>query len=189
MHASHAEPLAQRNGRAASHSFWEGALAEHGPWLKQVIRLRVGEPQAVDEIWQEIACHAIGRSGLQFPTNVAAWLYRTAVRQALLFRRKAGRQRKLLERYGHRANSSTSDSCPLSWLMATERHAMVRAALDRLPVRDAQVLVLKYSEDRTYQEIATHLGASASAIEARLHRARQRLRNSLVQLDPREDDK
>src|SRR4051812_6962647 len=98
MHASHAEPLAQRNGRAASQGFWDRALAEHGRWLRQVIRLRVGEPQAVEEVWQEIACHAIGRVALPLPVNVAAWLYRTAVRQALLFRRKAGRQRKLIAR-------------------------------------------------------------------------------------------
>ena len=54
-----------------------------------IVGWRVGEPQAVDEVWQEIACHAIGRVALPVPVNVAAWLYRTAVRQALLFRRKA----------------------------------------------------------------------------------------------------
>ena len=59
----------------------------------------------------------------------------------------------------------------------------VRAAMSRLPKRDAEILMLKYNEDWSYQAIAEHLGISHSAVEARLHRARQRLRTELAALD------
>ena len=55
----------------------------------------------------------------------------------------------------------------------------VREAMLRLPKRDAEILLLKYEEDWSYQALADHLGISHSAVEARLHRARQRLRDEL----------
>jgi RNA polymerase sigma-70 factor (ECF subfamily) len=63
----------------------------------------------------------------------------------------------------------------------------VRQALSRLPPRDADVLVLKYTEQWSYRDLAAHLGTTESAIEARLHRARQRLREQLTRLRLDED--
>jgi RNA polymerase sigma-70 factor (ECF subfamily) len=61
---------------------------------------------------------------------------------------------------------------------------MVRQALDRLPRRDAEILLLKYTEDWSYRQVAEHLGLSTSAVEARLHRARRKMRRVLARLDP-----
>ena len=69
---------------------------------------------------------------------------------------------------------------PLDWLLQTERREMVRAALELLPRRDAEILLLKYTENWSYRELAAHLGVSESAIETRLHRARERLRAALA---------
>jgi len=41
-------------------------------------------------------------------------------------------------------------------------------------------LLLKYTENWSYQQIAAHLGISHSAVEARLHRARRKLRAELA---------
>jgi len=64
--------------------------------------------------------------------------------------------------------------------MADERRRMVRVALEKLPPRDAEILMLKYTENWNYHQIARQLGISHSAVEARLHRARQRLRVELA---------
>jgi RNA polymerase sigma-70 factor (ECF subfamily) len=53
----------------------------------------------------------------------------------------------------------------------------------RVPKRDAELLMLKYTEDWSYRQLAEHLGVSESAIEARLHRARQRLRTELAAME------
>ena len=44
------------------------------------------------------------------------------------------------------------------------------------------MLLLKYTENWSYRELALHLGVSLSAVESRLYRARERLRHELVQL-------
>jgi RNA polymerase sigma-70 factor (ECF subfamily) len=73
---------------------------------------------------------------------------------------------------------------PLDWLLADERKTLVRKALARLPRRDAEILLLKYTEDWSYRELADHLGLTTSAVEARLHRAREKMRMALCAVDP-----
>ena len=166
---------------------WQQVLAEHERWLRTVIYTRVGEPQAVEEVLQEVSLAAVRQKApISDPTKVSAWLYRLAVMQTLLYRRKQGRRRKLIDRYAQRNRPSEGDNRqpePLGWLLSEERREKVRAALKRLPARDAEILLLKYTEDWSYRELAERLGVSESAVEARLHRARQRLRVELTSLD------
>lgn len=165
---------------------WSAALAEHDRWLRTIVYARVGEPQAVDEVMQEVALAAVRqKSPLLDPSKVAPWLYRLAVTQSLLYRRKQGRQRKLTGNYAERVRPSeaSAEGDPLGWLLADERRQRVRQALERLGRRDAEILLLKYTEDWSYQELAARLGVTVSAIQARLHRARQRLRDELTALE------
>jgi RNA polymerase sigma factor (sigma-70 family) len=164
---------------------WPQVLAEHDRWLRTVILARVGEPGAVDEVFQEVSLAAVRqKTPLRDPNRVAPWLYRIAVRQSLMYRRRRGRQRNLEKRYADQVvepDRSSRQVDPLDWLLADERRRLVREALETLSPRDTEILLLKYSEGWTYHELAEHLGVSHSAVEARLHRARGRLRKKLTQ--------
>jgi RNA polymerase sigma-70 factor (ECF subfamily) len=163
---------------------WGSALATHERWLRTAVLARLGEHQAADEVLQEVALAAVAqRSPLADPNKLAAWLYRLAVRQTLLYRRRQGRRHRLTCRYAIRNGEATAGAQvvdPLAWLLLDERRQLVRAALERLTRRDAEILLLKYTEDWSYRELATHLGLTEAAVEARLHRARTRLRAALV---------
>ena len=166
---------------------WPVVLAEHDRWLRTIIYARVGEAEAVDEVMQEVSMAAVRQAApLRDATKVAPWLYRLAVTQCLLYRRKMGRRRKLTDRFAEDRQPVESDNReadPLGWLLADERRQLIRTAVDRLPKRDAEMLLLKYTEDWSYRDLAGHLGISESAVEARLHRARARLRKELTALD------
>ncbi|QDV37367.1 RNA polymerase sigma factor [Tautonia plasticadhaerens] len=185
MAASHPSPLpigpASRDGSID----WSAVLAEHGRWLRTVIRARLGEPQGVDEVMQEVSLAAVAQQApIVDPARVGGWLYRLAVRHALLHRRSQGRRRKLVDRYARAAQAETRarPADPLTWLLADERDRLVRLAVDELPPKDRELLLLKYTEDWSCRQIADRLGLSASAVEARLHRARARLRARLDRL-------
>ena len=179
---------------------WLEAVQRHGQWLRGVILVRLGEPQAVEEVMQEVSLAAVVSREAQRPgphlaagpADLGSWLYRVAVRQCLLYRRRSGRRRKLLHAFFRRSPSSHGtgppEVDPLRWLLSAERDALVRQAVARLPRRDADVLVLKYTEQWSYRQLAQHLGMSESAVEARLHRARRRLREELARLNLNEDD-
>ena len=167
------------------HQFdWESILQQHESWLRSIVYARLGEPQAVDDVMQEVALAAVRQSApIHDPNKVSPWLYRLAIRQCLLYRRKRGRQRKLLEQFSERYQPTDLDqqnADPLSWLLADERRSQIREAMGRLHRRDAEILLLKYTEGWSYKQLAEHIGISHSAVEARLHRARGRLRNELT---------
>jgi len=166
---------------------WPRVLAEHDRWLRTVVFARLDEPQAVDEVMQEVALAAVRQKApISDTKKVAAWLYRLAVMQTLLYRRKQGRRRKLIDRFAQRFRPTERDNRqmdPLDWLLSEERRQKVRTAIKRLSRRDAEILMLKYTEDWSYQNLSLHLGISTSAVEARLHRARRRLRAELACLD------
>ena len=157
-------------------------LLQHQRWLRDIVMARVGERQAVDDVMQEVALAAtVGGSELRDRSRIAPWLYRVAVRQALLYRRKQGRHRKKIEQFAQRRPSADASSGdPLTWLLDREQSRQVRAALEELAARDREILLLKYSENWSYRQIAEHLGTSVGAIEARLHRARHKLRQRLL---------
>lgn len=191
-------PPAATDGPVGGVVDWASAIQRHGRWLRRVILTRLGERQAVDEVMQEVSLAAIASpvpprvSGAGGGVQVAAWLYRVAVRQTLLYRRRSGRRRKLVDAFarlgGPNANSAGAAN-PLHWLLSAERADLVRQAMARLPRRDADVLVLKYTEHWSYRQLAEHVGTTESAVEARLHRARARLREELGRLRFNEEPK
>lgn len=169
---------------AESERDWPARLDLHARWLRTVISARSGDSAATEEIYQEIALVTV-RQNPQVPdAKVAPWLYRLAVRQALLHRRRLGRQRNLRKRLAVSYPVGNEDSIdPLIWLLADERQQLIRRAVGQLHAKDAELLLLKYTEDWSYHDLAEHLGVSHSAVETRLHRARQRLRVALIALE------
>jgi RNA polymerase sigma-70 factor (ECF subfamily) len=162
---------------------WASALAAHDRWLRTAVLARLGERQAVDEVMQEVALAAVAqRAPLGDPSKVGAWLYRLAVRQALLYRRRLGRHHRLVGRYARARDvgDGLSSRDPLDWLLRDERRRLVREALGRLARRDAEILLLKYTEGWSYRDLAARLGVREGAVEARLHRARARLRDAVA---------
>jgi RNA polymerase sigma-70 factor (ECF subfamily) len=156
----------------------------HRRWLKTVLVARSGDPSAADDLLQEVllAAEKSRRNG-QSPRELRPWLYRVAVRQALLHRRKLGRQRRLLNRLQVENLAREEPVAPHEWIVSREREELVRQALARLPPRDSEILMLKYTENWNCQQIAEHQGVSHSAVEGRLHRARKRLRTYLIAMN------
>ena len=166
---------------------WEDVLRQHTSWLRTVIAARCQEPQAVDEIMQEVSMAVVKQNApLKDASKLAPWLYQIAVRQSLMFRRRHGRRRNLEKRYADQLESHPyqRDAIdPLDWLIATERQVLVRRGLEQLAPKEKEILLLKYTQDWSYQQIAAHLGITESAVESRLHRARRNLRGKMVALE------
>ncbi|MBX3431781.1 MAG: sigma-70 family RNA polymerase sigma factor [Pirellulales bacterium] len=163
------------------------ALIEHGRWIRTVLAARGVERHELDDLSGRVAAAALaGADRLQEPGKAGPWLYRIAVGQALEHRRRTGRRRKLHERYAASglAGEAAPDPDPLEWLLAAEQRQLVRRAVATLGGQDAEMLLLKYTEDWSYREIADRLGLSVAAVESRLHRARGRLRTALARVAP-----
>lgn len=168
---------------------WPVCLAQHERWLRGVILARTGEVQAIDEVWQDLAVAAVQqRAPIIDPDKIAYWLYRLAVIQSIRHLRQHARQRRRLSRIAARTTEHFSAlGNPIEWVLTEERRRLVRIALSLLPGRDAEILLLKYHEHWSYRQIAEVLQISETAVDARLFRARQRLRSELARHFVEED--
>ena len=167
-------------------------MAVHEGWLRKVILARTGERQAVDEVFQRVALAAVEqRAPLARSDRSVPWLHRLAVIQSARYRRKLGRERKALRKLTQKPpnlGNGYAESA-LAWLVARERHERTQEALARLAGGDAEILMLKYGERWSYRQIAERLGITEKAVDARLMRARGRLRRELAALGIHEDDR
>ena len=165
---------------------WEVALRENERWMRSTIALRVGEAAAVDEVFQEVALAATSQKApLRDVAKVGSWLYRLVVVQSALYRRKAGRKRKLLKRYAEEvvaAQDQFDRTEPLDWLLSKERQSLVREALAMLEEDEKNILLLKYQDELSYNEIAEKLHTTVLAVQSKLHRARAKLKRAILKL-------
>ena len=163
----------------------QAVYLEHEGWLRTVVRSRLNEPDAVEDVMQNIALAIVKHSSMLNEVNrVSAWLYQIAVRQVLMYRRSSGRRRKMHERVAADPSvRSESSASPLEGLLASEKLENLQKALEELPEIDRQILMLKYAEGWSYKELASHLGVQEDTIEYRLLRARKNLRRLLVKFD------
>ncbi|HEY4329552.1 MAG TPA: RNA polymerase sigma factor [Phycisphaerae bacterium] len=192
------------------------ALRMHGSWLRAVAIARLRGLEGADDVMQDVAMAAVRNwETLRTAANAKPWLYRLTVRAALMHRRTLGRARKRIKeaidtytaKYGVSesgrvggggATGSEGDAAgdlgaggsvggnPLGALLALERHAHLRVAIAKLPVKDMEMLLLKHVDDCSYQEIAARLGVTPGVVQMRLFRARQKLREIMLEQYPEE---
>jgi RNA polymerase sigma-70 factor (ECF subfamily) len=113
-----------------------------------------------------------GESGL------STWLTAITVNTC----RKRGRKQQLRQRLlAHLGGRRRSALAPAADASAADRETFtgVRDAVRALPSRDREVIVLRYLEQMSVDRIGEVLGVSKNAVEVRLSRARQRLRELL----------
>ncbi len=117
----------------------------------------------------------------RFESRFSIWLARIAVNESL----KKLRQRKVRaflftsepnieERAGKQVSNPTS-----GLTKQVEEHVALRDAINRLPEKHRLVVILKYFEDRSYEEIAEILGCKVGTVRSRLFNARKRLKDMM----------
>jgi RNA polymerase sigma factor (sigma-70 family) len=153
--------------------------ARFDAWVAEVFRDRFamlyrylmrlsGDPALADDVAQEsfVRLHRRGT----MPTDPAAWLVTVANNIVRDEYRSAKRRRRLLSQWLARDEAPDRSPSSESDLLAQERRAAVRQALDRLPERDRRLLLLRH-EGFSYREIAEALGVATSSVGTLLARA------------------
>ncbi|MCA9050109.1 MAG: sigma-70 family RNA polymerase sigma factor [Planctomycetaceae bacterium] len=156
---------------------------ENEGWLRTVVRSRIAEPEAVEDVMQNIALALVRqRDSLGDVRKIGAWLYQVAVRQVMMYRRSRGRRRRFEDRLAADPGSPSPSQPldPVSRVLAAEEQELVQRAMQQLGEIDRQVLYLKYAEGWTYSQLAERLGVKEDTIEYRLARARRKLRRLLA---------
>ena len=157
----------------------EAALAEliarYSPGLRFFLRKIIGHDAAADDLLQDTwfaAYRQINR--LNRPEAVAAWLYRIARDKAYRQVRRRPEPAASLEVDYVEAPGEDDDQ------FTAEEAAGVRAALDKLPAEQREILLLRFIEEMSYEQIAEVINRPVGTVRSRIHYAKAALHAKLV---------
>ncbi len=133
------------------------------------------------EVTQDVFIQAMRKlPQLREPARFAGWLKRIAVRMSI---NRAVRRPHETVRSPEMFGSLTDNTeTPLADLMRTEAAAEVRGGLEKLRELDRQTLIAFYFEGQSLKQMSDQFDSPIGTIKRRLHTARNRLKEMLVEM-------
>jgi RNA polymerase sigma factor (sigma-70 family) len=142
----------------------------------------LGWPGEVEDIVQDVFLAAfLGLKKFRCECSLKSWLFAITINKCRSCRYKQMLYLRFFSRAA--AKSSVTPACaegkpPID----DETFHKVRFAVQALPLKYREPVVLRYLQELSTDEITRILGISKSALQVRLSRARERLRNDLAEL-------
>ena len=144
-----------------------------------------GNQKEAEDITQDVFVkiyHAIGK--FRGDAKLSSWIYRIAVNTCL----KRERRKKLenwislefLFQEKEKSPPVSPEKSPDQQIEIAEKEQIVQKAIQSLPERQKTALILHRYENLSYEEIATVMEISLSAVESLLHRAKDNLTKKLL---------
>lgn len=169
-----------RDGRRDA---WDALYAQYSRRVWGfVARLVGGDGHVVAEIVQEsfLAAATSARTYDAERGTLWNWLAGISHRQTQAYWRRAERN----GRWQKQANDGAAPADdPQSWLQQRETAGLVREILSELSSDYAVLLVGKYLDDRSVEELRQEFGGTTEAIRSRLARARTEFREKFTRRD------
>lgn len=150
------------------------------PWLVDLYRsdyrhlvrlaaLLVDDVGTAEELVQDAfvaVARRDGRDAMRDPSAASAYLRSAVLNRARSQLRKRDVRRRHLRAVGEAPTAPSADR----EVLVAEEHRAVLEAVDRLPERQRQVLVLRYYGELSVADTAAALGISAGSVKTHAHR-------------------
>ena len=138
-------------------------------------RLTLREDVA-EELMQELFIKLNNSRGTANAANLKAYAHRSAINLAFDWRRSQKRKIPATRRF---SEPESSEDSPLGRLIHSEELAETLDAVGRLKKSSREVLVMRYLQQESYDNIAEQLGKTPHQVRALCSRAIRNLRNIL----------
>ncbi|MCA9245186.1 MAG: sigma-70 family RNA polymerase sigma factor [Phycisphaerales bacterium] len=179
MVAREPSPAPDALGRTASDPL-AALIAAHEPRVRRLAFRLLGWQGDVDDVVQDVFVAAWQKAPEGDEDRTAAWLARVTINAC----RARMRRKRLWMSWFSGASDERRIVAPSS--TETEREEAfepVRQAIRKLKPQDREVIVLRYLEEMRVTDIAALLGVANNTVEARLSRARRRMRDQLGSME------
>ena len=143
-----------------------------------------GNRELANDVAQEAfirAWKAIGK--FRGASTFGTWIYRITVNTAWTLRKKAKKHYSLNIEDTQEPVVVDEKKDPELVAINSDLSLVLRKALNQIPLEQRIIVELKNIEGRSHKEIADYLDISVTAAKVRLHRAHQKLRNILEEIE------
>lgn len=165
---------------------YERLVAKYQGPLTRHVGTMLRDAQALDDLVQEAFVKAFGALASYSPEYAfSTWLYRIATNHTIdhIRRRRVATvsiDKPIATRDGEMQMELPDTTYrPDRAIVADQRGALLREAIDRLPEKYHRVIVMRHQEDLSYEEIAEALELPLGTVKAHIFRARALLNKYL----------
>jgi RNA polymerase sigma-70 factor (ECF subfamily) len=145
--------------------------------IYSVLRGLGADHQDAQDLTQETFIKAYRKLSLHDPNrSFAAWLYTIASNLLKDLRRKTHHSEWTV----HSPPDPSTDTSPEETLLRTEHRTELQLLMQQLPPNYRIVLLLRYTNDLSYEEISGVLGVPLNKVQNDLYRAKKRLKQMLI---------
>lgn len=154
-------------------------IREYEPRIAKLVSRLCGWSSESEDLVQEVFVKAmLSAKRFRGDAKVGTWLTQIAINTCRDHHRKRIFRRTFWKRWIQRSREQSQEP-PHASIERNQRTRRVIDAVQRLKPADREVVVLRYLEEMDVPQIQQVLGQSRTAIEVRLHRARQMLAEML----------
>jgi RNA polymerase sigma-70 factor (ECF subfamily) len=181
-------PVSSSTAVSADVASFEALMRRYNPRLFRVARSILKDEAEAEDALQEAYVQAYrNMDGFRGEAEVATWLTRIVINQALMQLRKRKRERNVVpfgtqdpRQQAQEVNvADPRAESPSDITLRAEVRRIIERRIDELPVAFRTVFVMREVEEMTVHETAECLGIPEATVRTRLFRARALLRNSL----------
>lgn len=152
------------------------------PLTKFLVKRMGGDQQAAEEVFaRTISAAWEGWHTFRHKSTYFTWLCRIGLNKIADYYRDQvnDNSRWVLPVLENLTLASTNELTPIEKLSLAELRAAMRECLDLLPDEKRKLLQFRYWRELSVKEIAAHFGISERAVEGKIYRAKQTLKNIL----------
>ncbi len=143
----------------------------------------LGQTEKAQDIAQEAFIEAAKQlADLREPEAFATWVRGIARHMAIAVVRKESRRLKVIRDHQDELRESPRDDQPDQAAERDERIRLIRRAIGMVPANYREILLAKYVEKMSYDEIASTFDISRAAVDKRLTRGKQLMRKIMEDL-------
>jgi RNA polymerase sigma-70 factor, ECF subfamily len=140
-----------------------------------------GEESIAQDIAQDTFLKLFSNIGsFRGDASFDSWLYRLVVNACFDQKRKTRRLTPLIDGFLDLLRSPGNSA--LDQVLRSEMSGQVRAVVESLPPEQRMIVVLRYTEALSYEQIAEILGCAAGTVASRLNRVHKVLERRLARL-------
>lgn len=175
------ERIVRRFKRGDTSAF-DRIVADNYAEIAALANRLLGWPGDIEDVAQDVFLAAyVGLKRFRCDCSLKTWLFKITINKCRTYRYKRMlhlglSQQAIAQRNGLARDAEEKQNTH------QERFLRVRQAVKALPAKYREAVVLRYLQELSSREVCELLGISSSALQVRLHRARNRLRVQIGEL-------
>jgi RNA polymerase sigma-70 factor, ECF subfamily len=168
-----------RQAAAGNSAAFDRLVTVHQERISRLVHRLLGWPSDVDDVVQDVFVDVL-RNLNRFDgrSSVLTWLTRIAINRCRSHQRKEWLRSTFLRRLPLSLGEGRGEGAA-NQLETSETIQQVHQAIQQLKQSDREIIVLRYLEEQSIEQIAQTLGSTRGTVDVRLSRARKRLEKIL----------